>query len=257
MQFIENKILELAPGVFIRNAVDNAAWADLGDAAVEIDALEDPKLAPVIEANILETTGKPFRWLINTHWHADHIACNPIWASQGVTIIAHESCGGPTEAHTGEPNITFKDTYVLKGSERQVECEWLGGTHTPWDSVVYFPWAKILHIADLFGWGMIPLATVDDVKIARLKQVLHRVLEYDADLLICGHGPVLKPAHIRRWLTYFDELLEQVPPLARAGRSVDEIEADLEPPADMSYWWRFVDWKHRRNLELVAAYGTA
>ena len=44
-------------------------------------------LAPVIEGAIRETTGKPLKWLINTHWHPDHIACNPAWAAKGVTII--------------------------------------------------------------------------------------------------------------------------------------------------------------------------
>lgn len=253
MRFEENKILELGDGVYIRNAVDNAAWADLGDGAVEIDALEDPKLALVIESAIRETTGKRLKWLINTHWHPDHIACNPTWAAKGVTVIAHQSCGGPTPEHTGEPNVTFADRYTLEGANRRVDCEWLGGTHTPWDTVVYFPWAKVLHIADLFGWGMIPLAQMEPAKVTRLKEVLNRVLEYDAHTLIPGHGPVLTPAEIRRWLAYFDELLERVPPLARGGKSVDQIEKEFPPPADMASWWRFVDWKHRRNLEMVAA----
>ena len=83
-----------------------------------------------------------------------------------------------------------------------------------------------------------------------------RLLEYDADTLIPGHGPVLNKEHVARWLTYFDELLARVPPLARQGKSVDEIERDFPPPDDMQDWWRFVDWKHRRNLELVAAAST-
>src|SRR5947209_1326451 len=235
MQFEENRVFEVGTGVFIRNAVDNAAWADLGNGVVEIDALEDPKLAPVIEGAIQETTGKPFRWLINTHWHPDHVACNPIWAAKGVTVIAHASCGGPTQERNGQPNITFPDRYVLEGDGRRAECEWLGGTHTQWDTVVYFPWARVLHIADLFGWGMIPLARMEPQKVARLKEVLNRVLEYDAHTLIPGHGPVLTPAEIRRWLAYFEELLERVPPLARAGKSVDAVEKELPAPDAMQY----------------------
>jgi hypothetical protein len=95
---------------------------------------------------------------------------------------------------------------------------------------------------------------MEQQKITRLHDVLNRVLEYDAETLIPGHGPLLKPAHIRRWLVYFDDLLEQVPPLARAGKSEEEIAAAIPPPADMADWWRFVDWKHGRNLKMVAAY---
>ena len=58
---------------------------------------------------------------------------------------------------------------------------------------------------------------------------------------------MLEPERYDRWLAYFDELLERVPPLARRGKSVDQIEKEFPPPADMANWWRFVDWKHRRN----------
>jgi glyoxylase-like metal-dependent hydrolase (beta-lactamase superfamily II) len=252
MEFVEDRVFEIGPGVWIRNAVDNSVWADLGDGVVAIDGLEDRNLAPVIQQLIAETAGKPMKWLINTHWHGDHIACNPIWAAAGATVIAHESVGPATTEHNGQPNITFKDRHVLKGAERQVELEWLGGTHTQWDTVVYFPWAKVLHIADLFGWGMIPLGQWDTQRAERLREVLNRVLQYDAQVLVPGHGPVLTREHIRRWLAYFEELTERVPTLARAGRDLSEIEAALPPPADMSDWWRFVEWKHRRNLEMLA-----
>jgi glyoxylase-like metal-dependent hydrolase (beta-lactamase superfamily II) len=252
MEFVEDRVFEVAPGVFIRNAVDNCVWADLGNGVATIDALEDPNMATVICDDIARTVGKPMKWLINTHWHADHIACNPAWAKAGATVIAHESVGPATGERDGQPDITFHDRYTLEGDPRRVEMEWLGGTHTPWDSVVYFPWAKVLHIADLFGWGMIPILEVEAPKVKRLQQVLNRVLEYDADTLLCGHGPVLQPAHIRRWLAYFDDLLTRVPPMVKAGKSMAEIEDAFPPPDDMRDWWRFVEWKHRRNLELVA-----
>src|SRR5262249_20801590 len=132
MEFVENRVFEVAPGVFIRNAVDNCVWADLGDGVVTIDALEDPGMAPVIQSDIAQTVGKPMKWLINTHWHGDHIACNPAWAAAGATVIAHESVGPATKEHNGQPNVTFHDCYTLQGGERQVSMEWLGGTHTQW-----------------------------------------------------------------------------------------------------------------------------
>jgi hypothetical protein len=71
--------------------------------------------------------------------------------------------------------------------------------------------------------------------------------------LIPGHGPLLTQDHIRRWLAYFDDLLERVPKLARQTKSIDEVEAAIPVPDDMRDWWRLPDWKHRRNLEIVAA----
>ncbi|MFN3649184.1 MAG: MBL fold metallo-hydrolase [Armatimonadota bacterium] len=255
IEFRENEVFEVGPGVWIRNMVDNASWADLGDGAVVFDSLDPADDGPMetqVPEDIQRTTGKPLKWLVNTHWHPDHIGFNESWARRGATVIAHESCGQAQDEPNGQPNITFADTYTLKGSERQIELEWLGGTHTPWDTVVYFPWARVLHIADLFGWGMIPLVKYDQGKIDLLKQRLHRVLEYDADTYIVGHGPLARPEHIRRWLTYLEDLLQRVPELARAGQSLDEIERQVPVPDDMKDWWKLEAWKHRHNLQLIA-----
>lgn len=253
IEFREDEVFEVGPGVWIRNMVDNAAWADLGSGVAVIDSLEDTEtMEKQIPADVASTTGKPFKWLINTHWHPDHTANNAAWAKAGATVIAHESVGPATTEHNGQPNITFKDTYVLEGEgSRRIELEYLGGTHTQWDSVVYFPWAKVLHIADLFGWGMIPLSKFDQGKVDLLKQHLARVLEYDAHTYIVGHGPLVKPEHLRRWITYVDDLLARVPPLAAAGKSLDDIEKEVPVPDDMQDWWKLGVWKHRHNLQLL------
>lgn len=258
MEFIENEVKEVGPGVWIRVAIDNIAWADLGDGAAVIDALEDATQADVVRDLIKQTTGQDLKWVVTTHWDADHIACNPQWRREGAPVIAHQSCADSAGDWEGRPDIAYADNAVLRGAgDRKIEMQWAGGTHTPWDTILYFPHAKVLHIADLFGWGLIPCRPTPE-KVARLWEVLNRVVAFDADAVICGHGPVTSLAHIRRFLAYFDELLKQVPPLAAQGKPLDEIEAAVPPPDDMADWWRFVAWKHRKNLEMIAAdYKTA
>jgi len=255
MEFIENEVRELASGVWIRVAIDNIAWCDLGDGtdggAAVIDALEDADQADVVRDLIKQTTGRDLRYVVQTHWDADHIACNPQWKHEGAVVIAHKSCAESAGDWDGRPHVSYDDRAVLQGEgERRIEMRWLGGTHTPWDSVLYFPHARVLHIADLFGWGLIPCQPTS-AKVARLNEVLDKVLEYDADILICGHGPTLTLDHIRRFRAYFDEMLLRVPLLAKAGKSNEEIEREIAPPADMENWWRFFAWKHAKNIELI------
>ncbi|MCA1596722.1 MAG: MBL fold metallo-hydrolase [Chloroflexi bacterium] len=249
--FKENQVFAVGPGVYVREAVDNCAWADLGDGVVVIDALEDAEMESVIRADIASTVNKPLKWVINTHWHKDHIACNPAWARLGATIIAHESCAPASKERDGRPDITFQDHYTLKGSERTVELEWLGGTHTPADTVVHFPWARVLHIADLFGWGLFPMQRITPATIDRMRAVINRILTYDVDTLICGHGPTLTPAQLRRWLEYFDDIMARAPDWRQSGMDIAALKAQTPPPADMQDWWRFAAWKHARNLEMV------
>ena len=255
MEFIENEIKEVGPGVWIRVAVDNISWYDLGDSAAVIDALEDPAQADVVRGHIKDTTGKDLKWVVQTHWDVDHIACNPQWRREGAVVIAHKSCAESAESWDGRPDVSYDDKATLRGLDgRSIEMQWLGGTHTPWDTVLYFPHARVLHIADLFGWGLIPCQPTPQ-KVARLKEVLGRVLEYDADALICGHGPTLTLDHIRRFNTYFDMMLQAVPPLVADGKSIDDIEKEVPAPTDMEDWWRFTAWKHRKNIELIANAG--
>ncbi len=251
MEWVENEVKEVGPGVWMRVAIDNISWCDLGDSAAVIDALEDPAQADVVRALIKETTGRDLKWIVTTHWDADHIACNPQWRREGAVVVAHQSCADSAGDWEGRPDIAYADRAVLRGATERIEMRWLGGTHTPWDSVLFFPRARVLHIADLFGWGLIPCRPTPE-KTARLKEVLNAVLEHDADAVICGHGPVCTLDHIRRFLSYFDEMLDAVPPLVASGKSLEEIEAQIPPPADMSDWWRFTDWKHKKNIELIA-----
>ena len=250
-QFNENEVKELSNGVWMRVAVDNIAWCDLGRGAAVIDALEEADQADVVRGLIKETTGQDLKYVVTTHWDADHIACNPQWKREGAVVIAHQSNADKAGDWEGRPNVTYPDNATLRGAgDERIEMQWMGGTHTPWDTILYFPHARVLHIADLFGWGLIPCRPTPE-KIARLKEILNRVLEYDAQAVICGHGPVCTLEHIRRFLSYFDDLLSRVPMLAKEGKSLDEIEAQIPPPADMEDWWRFTAWKHRKNIEML------
>jgi len=251
MTFVENEVVDLGNGVWIRVAVDNISWCDLGDGVAVIDALEDPAQANVVRALIQKTTGSDLKWVVATHWDVDHISCNPQWRREGAPVIAHQSCADSAGDWEGRPDIVYSEKAVLQGTENhRIEMEWVGGTHTPWDCILYMPHAKVLHIADLFGWGLIPCQPTP-AKIKRLREVLAKVLLFDAEAVICGHGPVTSLLHVKRFVGYLEDMLAAVPPLLKQGLTPEQIEAKLPPPNDMRDWWRFTDWKHRKNIELI------
>jgi glyoxylase-like metal-dependent hydrolase (beta-lactamase superfamily II) len=251
VEFNENEIIEVGPGVWLRVAIDNISWADLGTGVAVIDALEDPTQADVVRGQIKETTGKDLKWIVQTHWDVDHIACNPQWKREGAVAIAHQSCADSAGEWEGRPDISYNDEAVLQGEfGKRIDMKWWGGTHTPWDTILHFPHARVLHIADLFGWGLIPCQPTVE-KIELLREIYDAILTYDVDVVICGHGPALTLGHIARMREYFEWLLVEVPPLLEQGKSVEEIAGLLPPPADMEHWWRFVAWKHAHNIKLI------
>ncbi len=244
-------IRELGPGVFIRQGLDNCVWADLGDGTLVIDTLEEPELAEVIKQAVAETVGKPIRYVVNTHWDGDHTAGNPVFAAEGASVLAHESCALVTPNRDGQPDEVFHDHAVVQGQGREARVEWLGGTHTPADSIVHLPWARVLHIADLFGWGLFMQRGDTPEKSARSREVLGRILTYDVDTIVCGHGPTLTPKEVRRYLKYFNHLWETVPALRAQGKDDAAIQAALPVPDELADWFGLAKWKHARNIERI------
>lgn len=252
VEWIENEVIEAGPGVWMRVAIDNIAWADMGNGAAVIDALEDPTQADVVRDLIKKTSGKDLKFVVQTHWDVDHIACNPQWKSEGAVAIAHQSCADSAGDWEGKPDVAFTDEAVLQGEgDKKILMKWWGGTHTQWDTILHFPHARVLHIADLFAWGLIPCQPTPQ-KIERLREIYNAILAYEVDAILCGHGPILTSQHIARMGEYLEGMLETVPPLLRAGKSLDVISKHVLPPDDMRHWWRFVDWKHEHNIKLIA-----
>lgn len=69
------------------NAHSNAGVIDLGDALLIFDATETPEAAADLKA-AAERMGKPVRYLINSHGHADHWLGNQIFAETASLITS-------------------------------------------------------------------------------------------------------------------------------------------------------------------------
>jgi cyclase len=64
-------------------------------------------------------TSKPVRWVVNTHWHDDHVAGNRVYADSfpGVRFIAHASTRADLIA-LGRPNRAGQIQYAPSAAER-------------------------------------------------------------------------------------------------------------------------------------------
>jgi cyclase len=74
-------------------AVSNAAVIELGDKVLVVDSHLTPSAAREAARLIAALTGnKPVRYLVNTHWHPDHVQGNSTYSSSfpgALDIIAH------------------------------------------------------------------------------------------------------------------------------------------------------------------------
>src|SRR5687768_9053439 len=72
--------------------VSSNTVAIIGEEAVAVvDTGHHPRLSRAIAAEIRALTPKPVRYVVNTHWHNDHVSGNSVYAEAfpGATFIAH------------------------------------------------------------------------------------------------------------------------------------------------------------------------
>ena len=96
----KTELKEVAPNVFAyiqgggpgidNHSVSNAGLINGDDSSMVIDALTAPVLTKAFIAAMKKVNPKPFRHLVNTHHHPDHVRGNCFFLP--IEIIAHEKC---------------------------------------------------------------------------------------------------------------------------------------------------------------------
>src|SRR5262245_44896403 len=118
----------------------------------------DSQFAPLhdkIKAAIEKISPLPIKYLINTHYHGDHVGGNAAFHKDGATIVAHDNlrlrlAAGTTNAATGAKippaaaDAVPTDTYMVGSAEvkiggRVAEVRHVINAHTDGDSWVTFP----------------------------------------------------------------------------------------------------------------------
>ena len=194
-----------------RNFISNAGFVVTDDSVVVIDALGSPALATELIAEIRRVTPKPIRYVIVTHFHADHIYGLQAFKAIGATIIAHSAGREYLNSDTAQRRLeaSRQDLYPwidertrLVGADRWLadndttlmlggqafRIRHVGPAHSPEDLVVHVPNAGVLFVGDLVFRGRIPFVGQADSR--QWIESLNMLLEMNPRLLITGHGPV-------------------------------------------------------------------
>src|SRR5271168_2497520 len=69
----------------------NAGFVIGDDGVLVVDTFQDPRPAKAMLAEIRKITPLPIRFVVNTHYHLDHVNGNDVFAAAGATIVAHRN----------------------------------------------------------------------------------------------------------------------------------------------------------------------
>ncbi len=220
--------------------------------------LIDDQFAPLAEkirATLRGLDPGPLKFILNTHYHGDHVGANPIFGKEG-TIIAHENVrkrvsvkqeqgGRVREAldPAGWPIVTFEDAVTVHFNGEDIRFFHLPAGHTDGDGLVYFPKANVLHMGDQMFSGLFPFIDIDgggtvEGYIANLTWVLEN-MPGDAKV-IAGHGPLSTMEDVKRLRDTIVETRALVNARVGEGKGLDEIKKAGLPDKYKSFDWQFI-----------------
>ncbi len=268
---------EVGPGVVAAVAVpgsgagSNAGFVVGDDGVAVIDTFQSADAAEALLAAIRERTSLPVRFVVDTHYHLDHVAGNGVFRKAGATIVAQRNVRAwerPENLKWWAPNVppdkkAWVESLVLPElvydqgidlylGSRHLEVRVLPG-HTGGDSIVVVPDADVVFTGDLF-WNTTLPNTTDADTAAWVTTDSTLTADHPKATFVPGHGEVGKAGDVTAFRGYLEALRGDVAAAREKGLSgdalVSAVHAELAPSYDRwAFFSHFID----ENISQAAA----
>ena len=245
---------EVGPGVYAaidgpeHKAGSNAGFVIGDDGVLVVDAFFNVDAARALVAEIHRLTPKPIRYVVNTHYHADHTGGDQALRDVGAVIIAHKNVRGWVRTNnvnlfgdriTPElkariealplPDLTTdKDLTVWLGARKIMVRTVLG--HTGGDLTIFVPDANVLFTGDML-WRKVSPNLIDgsvkewaatDADFMAMPDAAHTTY-------VPGHGDVADAKDVAEFRGYLLDLERRVAEARKAGLKDDAMVNAVTP----------------------------
>jgi glyoxylase-like metal-dependent hydrolase (beta-lactamase superfamily II) len=247
--------VKLADGLWmLTGAGGNLLLCAGPDGALLVDAQYGPLATKIRAAVDSLSEGRPLRFVVNTHYHGDHVGGDSAMAAAGAAIVAHENVrrrmsverfnetfGTTTKAAPAAalPVLTFGDSLTFHLNGREVRVRHLPPGHTDGDAIVWIPAADVLHTGDLLFNGTYPVIDVSaGGSIGGMIRSLDLLLPLlgPATKVVPGHGPLADRAALLRFRDMLVTTRDRVARLVKEGKTLEQAKA-AKPLADLDDTW--------------------
>ena len=251
---VEIKTEKLADTVYMMMGAGGNLGLSVGEDAVFVIDDQFAPLTPKIQAAIAAITQQPVKFVLNTHWHFDHVGGNENLGKAGALIFAHENVrkrmsvesfieflGMKTkpEPKVALPVITFTRDLSFHINGGEVRAFHVARAHTDGDTIIHFSKSDVIHMGDTFFNKLYPFidtssgGTVDGV-IAAADRVLK--MAGDKTKIIPGHGPLATKADLKIYRDMLAKLSANIRGQIKAGKKSEEVVAS-KPTAEFDAVW--------------------
>jgi glyoxylase-like metal-dependent hydrolase (beta-lactamase superfamily II) len=251
---VEIKTTKIAEGIWMLEGAGGNIGVCAGEDGV---LLIDDQFAPLsdkILTALKAVSEKPPRFVLNTHWHGDHVGGNENLAKAGATIVAHDRVRArmsvdQTNAFSGRvtpaaprpalPLVTFADSLTFHVNGEDVTCFHVEPAHTDGDVVVWFPKANVIHTGDCLFNGLYPVIDISSGgRVSGMIAAADRILSIARPdtRIIPGHGPLATRQDLEAFRDMMKTSRDRVFKMVSEGKTLQQIQ-EAKPLADLDAKW--------------------
>jgi glyoxylase-like metal-dependent hydrolase (beta-lactamase superfamily II) len=261
----ELAIWHVRDGIHMIVGAGGNTTVQVGDDGVLVVDTKLGTASDALLAAIKKISDKPIRYVVNTHWHPDHIGSNETIAKAGSTIAGGNVSGAIADAGEGAavlahenvlvrmsrqenpppfeawPTVTFfvpqKDVF-FNGEAVQILHQ--PAAHTDGDSLVFFRRSDVLATGDVFTTTGYPVIRPEDGGgidgvIAALNRIIELTVPAEKQeggtLVIPGHGRLCDEADVVEYRDMVTIIRDRIRAMIGMGMTLRQVQA-AKPTAD-------------------------
>jgi glyoxylase-like metal-dependent hydrolase (beta-lactamase superfamily II) len=252
-------------GIYMIVGAGGNTTVQVGDDGVLVVDTKLAAAADVLLDAIRQISPKPIRYVINTHWHADHVGSNELIAKSGSTIAGGNVSGAISDAAQGAAVIAHENVLVRMSGQAtpppfdawptdtlfmpQKDMHFNGEAvqilhqpvaHTDGDSLVFFRRSDVLSTGDVFTTTGYPVIRSEDGGgIDGVVAALNRIIELTVPqekqeggtLVIPGHGRLSDEADVVEYRDMVTIIRDRIKSMVDMGMTLRQVQA-AKPTAD-------------------------
>jgi cyclase len=252
-------------GIYMIVGAGGNTTVQVGDDGILVVDTKLAAAADVLLDAIRQISDKPIRYVINTHWHLDHVGSNELIAKSGSTIAGGNVSGAITDAGQGAAVIAHENVLVrMSGQEtpppfaawptdtlfmpqkdlyfndEAVEILHQPAAHTDGDSLVFFRRSDVVSTGDVFTTTAYPVIRTEDGGgidgvIAALNGIIEITVPKEKQeggtLVIPGHGRLCDEADVVEYRDMVTIIRDRIKSMIDMGMTLRQVQA-AKPTAD-------------------------